>query len=157
MAWARKCDRCGKLFEEKYNTYIELKTSSDEDRTVELDCGMQSSLDLCPDCIESFKHWWTEKGTSFKEYFNEQMKDPEFRKEYRKAEKESKEKYYVTEHFKMELRDVIYRKGEPACVISKTLGLPGDCITKIITGYTKKMTKDRYDWICEALAIDKEV
>ena len=80
-----------------------------------------------------------------------------FRKEYRKAEKESKEKYYVTEHFKMELRDVIYRKGEPACVMSKTLGLPGDCITKIITGYTKKMTKERHDWICEALAIDPEV
>lgn len=81
----------------------------------------------------------------------------ETKKEYRKAEKESKEKYYVTEHFKMELRDVIYRKGEPACIISKTLGLPGDCITKIITGYTKKMTKERHDWICEALAIDKEV
>lgn len=78
-------------------------------------------------------------------------KDTSFKK------KESKEKYYVTEHFKMELRDVIYRKGEPACVMSKTLGLPGDCITKIITGYTKKMTKERHDWICEALAIDKEV
>lgn len=95
--------------------------------------------------------------TRFADYLAEQMKDPEFRKEYKKAEKESKEKYYVTKHFKMELRDVIYRKGEPACVISKTLGLPGDCITKIITGYTKKMTKDRHDWICEALAIDKEV
>lgn len=81
----------------------------------------------------------------------------ETRKEYKKAEKESKEKYYVTEHFKMELRDVIYRKGEPACVMSKTLGLPGDCITKIINGYTKKMSKERHDWICEALAIDPEV
>lgn len=72
-------------------------------------------------------------------------------------EKKSKEKYYVTEQFKRELRDVIYRKGEPAYIMSKTLGLPGDCITKIITGYTKKMTKERHDWICEALAIDKEV
>lgn len=114
-------------------------------------------------CPEEFgttiieEHIYGPSETRFADYLAEQMKDPEFRKEYRKAEKESKEKYYVTEHFKMELRDVIYRKGEPACVISKTLGLPGDCITKIITGYTKKMTKERHDWICEALAIDKEV
>ena len=97
------------------------------------------------------------KETSFKDYLAEQMEDPEFEKEYKKADKEFKEKYYITGRFKIELSDAVYRKGEPACVISKDLGLPGDCITKIINGYTKKMPKDRHDWICTALGIDPEV
>ena len=114
-------------------------------------------------CPEEFGTTIKEKNiygpseTKLADYLAEQMEDPEFRKEYEKADKEFKEKYYVTEHFKMELRDVIYRKGEPACVISKNLGFPGDCITKIINGYTKKMSKDRHDWICTALGIDPEV
>lgn len=58
MSWARKCDRCGKLFDECYNTNVELIISSDERRNVKFDCGLNSDLDLCSDCLESFKHWW---------------------------------------------------------------------------------------------------
>lgn len=58
MAWARKCDRCGKLFDSQYNTMVVLTISSDENRNVTFDCGLKNDLDLCPDCIESFKHWW---------------------------------------------------------------------------------------------------
>lgn len=58
MAWARKCDRCGKLFDNQYNTNIDLITSSNENRNVKFDCGLNADLDLCPECIESFEHWW---------------------------------------------------------------------------------------------------
>lgn len=98
------------------------------------------------------------KETSFKDYLNEQMKDPEFKKEYKKiVDKEPKERIYVTSRFKTDLKDALYRKGKPFCVVSKSLGLPRDCITKIINGYTKRITKDRYYLICEALNIDPEV
>lgn len=58
MAWARKCDRCGKFFEGRFNTSIELTTVDNMQREVGFDCGLNSDLDLCPDCVESFKHWW---------------------------------------------------------------------------------------------------
>lgn len=58
MALARKCDRCGKFFESQHNTCVELIISSNAHRNVKFDCGLNSDLDLCPDCVESFKHWW---------------------------------------------------------------------------------------------------
>lgn len=58
MAWARKCDRCGKLFENNYDTNIDLETSSNVHRNVKFDCGLNADLDLCPECTESFIHWW---------------------------------------------------------------------------------------------------
>lgn len=58
MAWAYKCDRCGKFFESQHNTCVELTISSNAHRNVKFDCGLNSDLDLCPDCVGSFKHWW---------------------------------------------------------------------------------------------------
>lgn len=58
MSSAKKCDRCGKFFENKYDTAVELTTSSNEHRNVKFDCGLNSDLDLCPECTESFIHWW---------------------------------------------------------------------------------------------------
>lgn len=59
MAWARKCDRCGKLFDNTCNTIVDLTISNGEHRNVKFDCGLNDDLDLCPDCLESFKHWWS--------------------------------------------------------------------------------------------------
>lgn len=61
MSSAKKCDRCGKLFEcfVHGGTEVDLTMSSGSERTVTLCCGsMWSDLDLCSDCVESFKHWW---------------------------------------------------------------------------------------------------
>ena len=58
MSSAYQCDRCGKLYTAKYNTLIELTKFNGEHRNIKLDCGLKPDLDLCPDCIESFKHWW---------------------------------------------------------------------------------------------------
>lgn len=58
MASAKKCDRCGKFFESQYNTNIELTTSSNAHRNVTFDCGLNSDLDLCAVCVDSFIHWW---------------------------------------------------------------------------------------------------
>lgn len=155
MAWARKCDRCGKFFENRYNTYVELTTSSDEHRNVEFDCGVNNDLDLCSDCIESFKHWWANetKEASFKEYLDEQMEDPEFKKEY--DEVVDNEKVVICEGFRNAIRDAIYKKGEAACTVSKTLGLPANCLTNIVLGYTKKTSYGRFRWICTALNINE--
>lgn len=62
MAWAYKCDRCGKFFDRQYNTSVELTTSSNANRNVTFDCGLSSNLDLCPDCVESFKQWWANEA-----------------------------------------------------------------------------------------------
>ena len=177
MALARKCDRCGKFFEAKYGTCIDLKTSSDSSRNVTFDCGCNSDLDLCEDCVESFKRWWTDefetttKETSFKDYLAEQMEDPEFEKEYnkviekecdktekeyKKKIKELKKKILINAGFRNALRDAIYRKGDVPCNISKTLGLPANCLTNIIMGHTKKITYERLCWICNALNITEE-
>ena len=40
------------------NTSVDLTTSSNANRNVTFDCGLSSNLDLCPDCVESFKHQW---------------------------------------------------------------------------------------------------
>lgn len=58
MANAKKCDRCGKFFESRYDTGIDITTYDENSRNVEFDCGLLPNLDLCPDCVESFKHWW---------------------------------------------------------------------------------------------------
>lgn len=58
MAWARKCDRCGKFFDSKFDTIIDITTYDENSRNVQFDCGLLPGLDLCPDCVESFKHWW---------------------------------------------------------------------------------------------------
>lgn len=59
MAWATKCDRCGKYFDhhqEEVNGFAfmvydrvhdEYKTDSDE-------------KDLCPECVESLEDWFHE-------------------------------------------------------------------------------------------------
>ncbi len=58
MSWARKCDRCGKFFDGRFNTSVELTTFDNIQHEIEFDCGLSGNLDLCPDCVESFKHWW---------------------------------------------------------------------------------------------------
>ena len=58
MAWARRCDRCGKFFDAACNTTVDLTISGGAERNVKFDCGLYQDLDLCPDCVESFKHWW---------------------------------------------------------------------------------------------------
>ena len=61
MANAKKCDRCGKLFESSLHggTEVDLTISNGSERTVTFCCGsMFSDLDLCSDCVELFKHWW---------------------------------------------------------------------------------------------------
>lgn len=107
------------------------------------------------------------KETSFKEYLDEQMKDPEFKKEYNKLEKvfekeydklkkKSEKKIIINVGFRNALRDAIYRKGDVACNISKTLGLPANCLTNIILGHTKNIAYGRLCWICNALNITEE-
>lgn len=59
MSSAKKCDRCGKFFEARFNTSVEITTCDNDVRTFEFDCGIFPDLDLCPDCVESFKHWWS--------------------------------------------------------------------------------------------------
>lgn len=59
MALARKCDRCGKLYEIKHvkidNQRVNSIVISDRDFT-----GSYSNrgiFDLCPECLESFVSW----------------------------------------------------------------------------------------------------
>ena len=59
MAFAKKCDRCGKLYEE-YNT----KQNRDKINgilTVNIDFKRQYYtnvlIDLCPECKDSFSRW----------------------------------------------------------------------------------------------------
>lgn len=60
MSRARKCDRCGKFFEySSGDTEVDLEISDGRKRIVRFYCGTgYLDLDLCPDCVESFKHWW---------------------------------------------------------------------------------------------------
>lgn len=97
------------------------------------------------------------KETSFEEYLNEQMKDPEFKKEYDKLEKESKKKVFINDDLRNELRKAICRTSDDACTISKVLGLPANYLTNIILGHTKKIAYERFNWICVALNIKKEL
>ena len=107
----------------------------------------------------------------FADYLNEQLKDPEFKKEYdkvieqecnktneeyKKKIKESRKKVVINVGFRNAIGDAIYRKGDVACNVSKTLGLPANCLTNIILGHTKKIAYERFCWICTALNITEE-
>ena len=58
MANAKKCDRCGKFYVSDFKTCVSLTTYDNMQRAVGFDCGLLPDLDLCPDCVESFKQWW---------------------------------------------------------------------------------------------------
>lgn len=58
MAWARKCDRCGKFFDSACNTTVDLTISDGAKENIKFNCNLYHDLDLCPDCTESFSHWW---------------------------------------------------------------------------------------------------
>ena len=108
------------------------------------------------------------KETSFTDYLNEQLEDPEFKKEYdkvienecnntneeyKKKIKEFEKKIIISVGFRNAIRDAIYGLGDVACNVSKTLGLPANCLTNIILGHTKKISYERFRWICTALNI----
>lgn len=59
MAWATKCDRCGKYFDyhEGTNAFAFLKYDLSKDK-YSLSNG---EFDLCPDCVQSLKDWFYEK------------------------------------------------------------------------------------------------
>lgn len=68
MAFARKCDRCGKLYELKEIVGIEAalarlsvalggKYNMVITKKIHV---VTSELDLCTDCTKSFKQWWKE-------------------------------------------------------------------------------------------------
>ena len=64
MARARKCDRCGKLYEsynvgsskEKFNAMI-LICLDDENKY-----WGRPAVDVCPDCNKEFTDWWHKLG-----------------------------------------------------------------------------------------------
>lgn len=59
MASAKKCDRCGKLYEE-YNTVCDSKNINGV-MLLNLDSHGQyysnKTLDFCPNCKDSFENW----------------------------------------------------------------------------------------------------
>ena len=64
MALAKKCDRCGKLYEE-YNTKEDCKKINGI-ALLNIDCHekyyLHGPIDLCPDCKDSFKEWLANKN-----------------------------------------------------------------------------------------------
>lgn len=64
MAFAKKCDRCGKLYEE-YNTEKNDKKINGI-MTLNLDFQRKyyahTPFDLCPECTDSFNKWLEMKG-----------------------------------------------------------------------------------------------
>ena len=64
MACAKKCDRCGKLYEE-YNTEKDSKNTNGI-RTLNIDyqskCYSHKAVDLCPECMASFWIWMENVG-----------------------------------------------------------------------------------------------
>ena len=63
MANAKKCDRCGALYETPKTNFIEVKGRSfimseiKEDPNLN---GYTNNIDLCQKCKESFVHWLLE-------------------------------------------------------------------------------------------------
>lgn len=59
MAYAKKCDRCGKLYEQ-YNSKNDRKNPNG---TMILNLDVQrkyyshGAMDLCPDCMKEFQAW----------------------------------------------------------------------------------------------------
>ena len=64
MALAKKCDRCGKFYEE-YNTKYDGKNINGI-LLLNIDCHEKyythGLIDPCPDCKDSFKEWLTNKN-----------------------------------------------------------------------------------------------
>lgn len=62
MACAKKCDRCGKLYEQ-YNFKRDEKKPNGI-MTLNLDYRRQfcshTAMDLCPDCMKEFQDWLKE-------------------------------------------------------------------------------------------------
>ena len=64
MALPKKCDRCGKLYEE-YNTKNDGKKINGI-LLLNIDCNekyyLHGPFDLCPDCKDSFGEWLANKN-----------------------------------------------------------------------------------------------
>lgn len=64
MACARKCDRCGKLYEE-YNTKMS-NTDFNGIMFLNIDYARKyypnAPMDLCPECLKSLHEWFGVKG-----------------------------------------------------------------------------------------------
>lgn len=62
MACAKKCDRCGKLYEQ-YNSKNDRKNPNGI-MVLNLDSqrrySAHNALDLCPDCMKGFQDWFGE-------------------------------------------------------------------------------------------------
>lgn len=52
MAMAKKCDRCGRYYDnDEYALYV---------KEGDIDFGGMKIKDLCPDCAECFRQWMDE-------------------------------------------------------------------------------------------------
>ena len=56
MAWATKCDRCGKFFEH-HQGEANAFTFLSHDRLSDKYSVDGDEYDLCPECVHSLKHW----------------------------------------------------------------------------------------------------
>ncbi len=60
MAWATKCDRCGKCFEhhqEVTNAFAFLTYDRPHDKYL-IDNDENDEYDLCPECVQSLRDWF---------------------------------------------------------------------------------------------------
>lgn len=55
MAFARKCDRCGKYYDRSSDTVTILPDYIGEDR-----CHHNARFDICRECVKSFDEWFME-------------------------------------------------------------------------------------------------
>lgn len=61
MANAKKCDRCGKLYE-VYHGIQMCKDGHFYDTVIVANLGMSRSYDMCPECMTKLKEFLTEMG-----------------------------------------------------------------------------------------------
>lgn len=64
MAYARKCDRCGKLYEPKsinFKKSCRVNSIRIAERGYDNSVASGQIFDLCPDCLEGFKNWFNEE------------------------------------------------------------------------------------------------
>lgn len=66
MADAKKCDRCGSLYEIKETNFIEDMAESAKrlmiyDSFRDVCDKFESDFDVCPKCMQSFKTWWKDE------------------------------------------------------------------------------------------------
>ena len=65
MAQARKCDRCGQLYEPKGVTIKDIKGKVNAIKLIDKDFDetywTRGCLDLCPKCLEELDKWLTMK------------------------------------------------------------------------------------------------